>query len=50
MEVTEHNLDSELLKQNPLALEFLMNAYANVVYGLIQHILGGPTSTLNAGL
>ncbi|OPA79022.1 RNA polymerase subunit sigma-70 [Paenibacillus selenitireducens] len=41
MEVSEHNLDSELLKQNPLALEFLMNAYANVVYGLIQRILGG---------
>lgn len=40
MKVTEHTVDIELKKRNPLALEFVMDHYGSAIYNLIQRILG----------
>jgi len=41
MEISEQNVVSELKRRNPYALEFVMDHYGGLVYGLIQRILEG---------
>ena len=48
MEINEENAGRELAKRNPLALEYVMNEYANSVYGLVRRVLGGAGSAEDA--